>query len=51
MNYKIVQTSPPVCQFHPFGKEAMMVVTLTAWPPLWARFWMRVFFGWKFEPL
>jgi hypothetical protein len=40
---------PPtyVCFVEPFGANKV-TVRLQGWPSLWRRFWMWVFFGWRF---
>ena len=41
-----------VCTLAPFNDDPPVIeISLYQWPSLWARFWFRVFFGWKFRPV
>lgn len=46
--YKLHKPPKEVCSFTPFDNWD---VRLTKWPSRWKRFWMYVFFGWKFKPI
>lgn len=39
---------PPVCQVELLPA---VIISMPRWPSLWARFWFRLLFGWRFVPV